>query len=253
MDLITFLRHFFQAQRCQLKYVTEDELTVTLTKSLDQSLMNRPFYWHYMEKMNKEGQPYTLAFTTNPRKQKKATEMIHFGSPRLQQIFNHLQTYEKYTQLFQRIETYQNTPLYPWLLLNIKITYKGLQSREELFSLGLNLVNGQMKEQMLENIAHMPFKQTISDFCYCMNPLINFKQGYGRMMKVIEQYIESQNHPWIDESIAAFNEEVDLIHYFYTKKDAPESIALEIDRAKKQLLPKIIVDIINGGIFYLTE
>ena len=32
--------------------------------------------------------------------------------------------------------------LHPWLLLNICIMYEGKQKKEELFSIGLNLING---------------------------------------------------------------------------------------------------------------
>ena len=42
-------------------------MTVQLTIELDKELMNRPFYWHYLEKTGGVPNPMKLTFITDPK------------------------------------------------------------------------------------------------------------------------------------------------------------------------------------------
>src|SRR5690625_910542 len=136
--LLKFLKTFFLTNGCIVNSLSKDTISIKLTKELDLFMMNRPFYWHYMDKMGKQGETMSLTLTTNPHTKQPGTEFIHFGSPRYQQIINHLQINETLIKLYESVYTDKSTPLFPWFLTNIKITYKGNQIREELFSIGLN-------------------------------------------------------------------------------------------------------------------
>src|SRR5699024_6530482 len=118
-----FLVRYFTAHDCQLLHNENGVLTVQLTEAMDKVLMNRPFYWHYIKKIGYEGDPMQLTLITNPDKQDEKGEWIHYGSPRLQQIFNHLRTNEKHAKLFQQLNVSGKTALYPWLVVNVKISY----------------------------------------------------------------------------------------------------------------------------------
>ena len=85
-DLHGFLHDFFQMHDCDILESNDGLLSVQLTRELDEALMNRPFYWHYMDKMNQAGEPYSLHLDVNEKQQGENREWIHFGSPRLQQI-----------------------------------------------------------------------------------------------------------------------------------------------------------------------
>ena len=67
-----------------------DYLTVQLTIELDKELMNRPFYWHYLEKTGGVPNPDRLTFITDSQNAPTNIkgETIHFGSPRLHQMLN---------------------------------------------------------------------------------------------------------------------------------------------------------------------
>ena len=129
-DLHQFLVTFFQAHQCKLIVNQPGLLKIQLTKEMDKALMNRPFYWHYIERMGQEGEPMQLTLMTDTKQKHENAEWIHFGSPRLQQIMNYLKKTSKYTKLFQVVDTKVNTPLYPWLVINLKITYAGKQQKE---------------------------------------------------------------------------------------------------------------------------
>src|SRR5699024_7379217 len=87
-DLNTFLYTYFTLHQCQVNTETDGLLHVQLTEEMDKVLMNRPFYWHYIKQMDRKGEPMCLTLITDTNKSDEQGEIIHFGSPRLQQIMN---------------------------------------------------------------------------------------------------------------------------------------------------------------------
>lgn len=53
---------------------------------MDEEIMNRPFYWHYMTKMNRPGDPMQLLFT-NTSHSKEGGIYLHAGTPKLHTIY----------------------------------------------------------------------------------------------------------------------------------------------------------------------
>ncbi|GAB3052061.1 YqhG family protein [Virgibacillus ainsalahensis] len=251
-NLHAFLQDYFRAHHCELLKIEDGMFTIQLTEDMDRALMNRPFYWHYVKKTGHEGMPMQLTLISNPDKRGEKGEWVHFGSPRLQQILEHLKQQEKHTKLFQKVQTSANTPLYPWLVINIKISYTGKQKRDEIFSIGLHLVNGMMKLEMMEKLKQLPLQMKISDYCYTISPMIKLNSGYLRIQSVIDNYIENQTHEWADQSIIELEEEIEMLHYFYAQESNKEQIDKELNEIKERYEPSITYKIINGGIFYLT-
>lgn len=248
-----FLETYFKTHNCEILSNEEGVLAVQLTEDMDKTLMNRPFYWHYIKSIGQAGEPMKLSLITNPHKRDEQGEWIHFGSPRLQQIINHLRTNEKYIKLFQTVHTTVNTALFPWLLTNIKISYKGKQKKDELFSIGLNLVNGLMKVDMMHLLEELPLNKMISDYCYPISPIIKLKSGYYRIEKVIDNYIQDQDHVWADEALQTIDEEIEMVEHFYTNENDHEQKLKEVEAIQERYTPIITYEVINGGIVYLTE
>src|SRR5690625_6064517 len=109
IDIISFLHQFFLAHQCTILSIGANHLHVQLTKELDQALMNRPFYWQYIEATGRLGEPKSLAFTTNMTEESTQMEWIHHGSPRLHQIYEYIQKNNRIIQLFEVHQTNQNT------------------------------------------------------------------------------------------------------------------------------------------------
>ena len=252
-NLHDFLQKYFLLHQCEIMTDQEGILSVQLNEQMDKALMNRPFYWHYMKSSGQTGEPASLTFITDPAKREHQGEWIHFGSPRLQQVFNHLKTANNHIKLFQKVEAQQNTPLYPWLLINLKISYKGKYNKDELFSIGLNLINGMMKTNMMEILQDIPLNQTISDFCYPISPLIKVQSGFLRITAVIEDYLKNQTHDWAEESIYTLNEEIQMVQHFYDRSIEEDQLAKEMSDLEKRYTPTISYSIINGGLIYLQQ
>lgn len=250
-NLNDFLVRYFQSHNCSILKNENGILTVQLNEKMDKLLMNRPFYWHYVKSTGQKGQPMDLTFITNPIHKDDQGEWIHFGSPRLQQILNHLKTTERYTKLFEQVKTSERTPLYPWLVINMQISYQGKQKKDEIISIGLNLINGMMKINMMEFLQSLPLHTIIPDYCYTISPLIRLKSGFLRIENVILKYLEQQPSSWVEESRRNLQEELETLKHFYHDDPNNEMMQREMEEIQERYTPSITLNVINGGIFYL--
>lgn len=56
----SFLKRFFTANQCDITEEQNGKMSVQLTVEMDKALMNRPFYWQYVETTGKVGEPKKL-------------------------------------------------------------------------------------------------------------------------------------------------------------------------------------------------
>ncbi|WP_337020615.1 YqhG family protein, partial [Oceanobacillus massiliensis] len=63
-DLNVFLCDYFTAKNCSIIENKDGILQIQLNEHMDRELMNRPFYWHYIKKMGREGDPMQLTLIT---------------------------------------------------------------------------------------------------------------------------------------------------------------------------------------------
>ncbi|MDC3413408.1 YqhG family protein [Aquibacillus sp. 3ASR75-11] len=261
-NLHDFLVNYFVTNQCEIIENENGRMKVQLTDKMDEALMNRPFYWQYVKKLGYPGEPMQVTFITNPDRKDEEGEWVHFGSPRLHQIFKTLTTQGKYTKQFERVSTNQKTALVPWLVTNIKISYKGKQKKNEMLSVGLHLINGTMVTGMMDSLHSRSFQSSISDFCYTITPIIRLKSGYQRIVQQIEKWILQQEHTWAKESIERMEEEKVLLKHFYEngqeldeeEKESTKAIMeQELKDIEDRFKPEIALDVVNGGIFYLSQ
>src|SRR5699024_5424512 len=145
------------------------------------------------------------------------------------------------------------TPLYPWLLTNIKITYKGNQVREELFSIGLNLINGQMKTNMMDLLESHSLERSISDYCHCISPLITLANGYRRIEDVMLNYIKEQDFMWSDRALQTMADEIAMLDYFFKHDKSDQQYHIEKTKIHERFSPTVTITVISAGMLYLTE
>lgn len=251
--ITTFLKQFFEENDCAVEEAEPGILRVSLSVPMDKAFMNRPFYWQYMESTGQKGEPMTVSFITDKEKRQENGEWVPFGSPRLQQINQYLEKNARFTRLFQALDVHEKTMLQPWLLTNYCIIYEGKQKKEEMFSIGLNLINGTIVFNMMEHLSTISLDPSISDHCYTVSPLIKFNSAFLRIEKYMDQYIEKQNHEWASASLALLEEEINMINYFYQESEHEEDRNQEINAVTKRFYPKIHHHVISGGLLYLDQ
>ena len=183
-EIHSYLRRFFTTAHCEIMTDTNEYMTVQLTIDMDKMLMNRPYYWHYIEKTGGEPNPQKLTMIFDAGKIGDLQgELLHFGSPRLHQIFSAAKKYGRFIRLFEdRPGTVHNhTPLIPWVCLNLKISYICDRRKDMFRSLGVNLINGMFVEEFHQKILRQQVKLTakIPDFSLLFHLYLNRKAESG--------------------------------------------------------------------------
>ncbi|MBM7660867.1 hypothetical protein JOC85_001639 [Bacillus mesophilus] len=259
-DIHRFLERYFIANECEILENAVGYLDVQLTIDLDKELMNRPFYWHYLEKTGGTPNPAKLSFITDPTREMvdRKGEPVYFGSPRLHQIFQSTKKLAGYIRLYEQVKqtnfTQKSTPLHPWLGLNLKISYQSDQTRDVILSVGLSLINGMIIDHFQDQLVSLDLTPKIPDFCFTLTPIIKPQSGITRVKQTIQSIIDHDDHTWAIEARDRWQKDLKLLDHFYEDiEEKPESYEVEKQALKEQYEPKVKVNIINGGIFYLSQ
>ncbi|WP_282140573.1 YqhG family protein [Cytobacillus oceanisediminis] len=257
-EIHKFLERYFHANGCEIIDKGPGYMTVQLTIDLDKELMNRPFYWHYLEKTGGVPNPMQLTLITNQQLAPAHIkgEVIHFGSPRLHQIFHSARNLAGYIRLYEnhREAPGMQVPLRPWLGMNVRVSYQCDRKRDVFKSIGLQLINGQMVESFHDRLLGMSLTPKIPDYSFTLSPLIMPGSGVFRVANFIKSVIEQEEHLWADEARKRWQKDLSLLEHFYEDaEEKGESYENEKSALQEQYEPKINISIINGGLFYLTD
>ncbi|MCZ0754645.1 YqhG family protein [Anoxybacillus sp. J5B_2022] len=257
-EIQQFLERYFCANDCDIIENEDGYITVQLTVAMDKELMNRPFYWHYIERTGGTPAPMQLTLITKQNEKTKTLngEQLHFGSPRLHQIFQSAQRHGSYIRLYEEANAsvQSSVPLHPWLGINAKISYQCDRKKDTILSLGLHLITGTIVEQFHEKLQKLPLTPKIPDYCFTISPIIKPQSGMARLEQYIGKKIEQDDHTWAEQAIARWNEDLALLDHFYEEmEEKPECYYMEKQALEEQYKPKITISIINGGLFYLQQ
>ncbi|RDU35132.1 hypothetical protein DRW41_19475 [Neobacillus piezotolerans] len=256
-EIHKFLLEYFRANDCEVSGQSPGHLTIQLTEEIDKELMNRPFYWHYLEKTGGVPNPMSVTFITDPEKSPPELkgEQIHFGSPRLHQIFESSKKLARFTRQYHSHTSGMKTPLLPWLCLNVNVSYTCDRKRDVLRSVGLHLINGRIVEGFHEKLLSIPLTPKIPDYSYTISPLIKPKSGFVRVENYLRSGIEQEDHSWADAAHERWAKDEHLLDHFYEglTVDDSESYRTEKTALREQYEPKVAISLVNGGLFYLKE
>lgn len=251
LNVKQFTKQYFKAHHCAVTEEDNGVLNVQLTEEMDKKIMNRPFYWHYIKATHNKGVPQTLLLGIHDPYDDPKVEPIYYGSTRFQQILNDLTKDTHFIQAFESVHTTENKAMYPWLLINIKVSYNSMQTKDEIFSLGLNLITGKIVVNMMEHLQETQMSSTISSLCYILSPIITQESGFKRLEHILDVYLEEQSHTWAIRSMQAMEDELHLLNMFYEKETKEKRT--EMTAIKKRYEPAIVFRVMSGGIIYLKE
>ncbi len=254
-EIHNFLERYFIANECEILENKSGYMNVQLTIDLDKELMNRPFYWHYLEKTGGVPNPMKLSLITDPNIAPKDIkgENMHFGSPRLHHIFESTKKLAGYIRLYEKsVFVQKQTPLKPWIGLNLKVSYQCDRKKDVFHSIGLNLINGQFVENFHDNLLQLELTPKIPDYSFTLSPLIMPKSGLKRIENYLKEKINGEEHSWAEEAKKRWQKDLNLLEHFYKdSEEKGESYEIEKQALTDQYEPKINISIINGGLFYL--
>lgn len=252
----TYMQQFFKENQCPILSHHPHYLIVQLTIEMDKRIMNRPYYWQYVESTGEEPNPAQLTFITDKNQlvENVRGEVIHFGSPRLHQLFQVTNELGAFVQMYERTEVNPNVQpiLTPWLGVNYKIAYYCDQTKERLYSLGINLMTGEIRDGFHESLLEKDLTATVSANSFQLPYIITPLRALERLDGLIEQHIQQDDHTWAEEAKKRWEKDLAVLEFFYEGVDnRPESYEIEKEALARQYEAHIKIDIIGGGLFYL--
>ncbi|MFT8317460.1 MAG: YqhG family protein [Sporolactobacillus sp.] len=253
-EIHDYLIRFFSASGCTLLPASRpgSPIKVKLTEKMDQLLMNRPFYWHYIKQIGGTPETATLLLRTND--QSKEGEFLHFGAPRLHQIFDTAKKLGPYIRLYQKIPEGRASALEPWIGINMKISYQCDLKKDRVSSMGLQLINGTMIEGFQEMLGKLDLSPRLPNYLYTLRPLITVESGIKRIARHIEDRLKAEPIDWANDAGSRWIHDQELLNSFYEHQDQkPESYFQEKEALKQQYQPRIEASLINAGLFYLQS
>ncbi|TGA96408.1 hypothetical protein E4665_15750 [Sporolactobacillus shoreae] len=252
-EILDFLTRFFKTSGCTLLPTeTGGQLKVKLSEEMDQLLMNRPFYWHYIRQTGGIPETATLLFRTDEKSDDG--ELIYFGSPRLHQIFEVAKKLAPFVRIYQEPLIHSSPALEPWLCLNMKISDQCDLKRDRIYSVGLQLINGTLVEGFHEILSKLTLSPKAPDYCYTLSPLITVRSGIRRVEKLIESELRCEPSDWSDSAGKRWERDQELLDSFYElETEKPEAYFQEKEALKAQYQPRTVIRLINAGLFYLQS
>ncbi len=250
----SYLQTFFQETNCPILTEHPHYMTVQLTIDMDKKIMNRPYYWQYVESSGGEPNPAQLTLITDRASLREDIkgEVIHFGSPRLNLLFKATRELGAFVQMYERSDNITETILTPWLGVNYKVSYFCDQTKEMLYSLGVNLMTGVVVENFQEKLRELELDSESPENTFKLPFVIKPARALERFEEFVEQMILRDDHTWAEEAKARWQSDLEVLEYFYVDmKDKPECYELEKKAMEEQYSPRIKLEAINGGLFYL--
>lgn len=250
-----YLQTFFQETNCPILTEHPHYLVVQLTEEMDKKIMNRPYYWQYVESAGIEPAPLQLTLITDRTNLEDDIkgEMIHFGSPRLSLLFEATKDLGAFVKLYEYTEHRNDIILTPWLGVNYKISYYCNHTKEMIYSLGINLLTGRVVENFQEELKNRELHADIPENAFTVPYIIKPARALDRLDILVEEMIIEDDHSWAKAAEARWLRDLEVLEYFYVDSvTKPESYELEKKALEEQYTPRIKVDMVNGGLFYLS-
>ena len=310
-QLRDYVNRFLEATECHVLDSHPAYLTVRLSPEADKALMNRPYYWSFVERtgadpetvsltfvfdqeqfdqMNEQrsrsqsstgassdtastpiraGQDSILAryFGTSPSPSQLRTrhEPITFGCGRLNQIFASTKDKGAFVHLYEQPHDTSLTPGRPatyisYLAVNYKVEYMCDTKRDELHSLGICLSTGEVLEHFYDRTQNLQLSPKLPAHTH-INDMLSLTRAVTELEQVLERYVKAQDHRWASQAEHRMYDELDRIRSYYQEmiQNSNEEERANIQREYRarqdeiawQYKPRVLVSVVNCGIFHL--
>ncbi|NLW56188.1 MAG: hypothetical protein GX050_06170 [Firmicutes bacterium] len=141
----------------------------------------------------------------------------------------------------------------PYLLANFTLSYRTDELWEELLSLGLDMVSGEITPKFLpllsaaEAVAGIPAGEI-------QTPQYSMEEAFTLFQEAVQRWALSKEGRWIEEARQRYEEELYCLYQYY-HDDRREKVDFE-HRARElydQFRPRVLVQLVNLGLIYLPE
>lgn len=259
----SFVERYLTANDCQIIESTPDMIEAQLTVEVDQDLLNRPMYWMYVKTMQLPPNPvqFRFYFTKTEASREIYSDYFFYGSPRLTQMMQSAQKHGRFVRLYQQPTRkhllWNDSQGYePILSIYFRIAYICDQKRDRLCNLAINLHTGEIRENFYPWCRKQQWTRQLPPSRYIKHFRLSLAEAVGECEYQLQSQLEQEDQSWAREAQKRLQEECRRIEAYY-----PEQTNAEIEQEKKQRLretiwqyqPRIEIDVVNAGIFYVEE
>lgn len=265
-DTRTYVERYLLGMQCRIIESSPGHIQVRLSEQADRDLVNRPFYWSYVEKLGLEPQPVTLTFIFDPEKTPPDIrgERIFPGSTRLEHIFQSACQHGRFVRLYEDVPLNLRSPrgsrpYIPWLNVNYKIEWISEKLRSEIHSLGIQLLDGTIDDHFYSNLVSRRWTPRLPSHRYITEAKLSLSDAVNELEFYMQGYLDQVDDTWAKEAKARMQEELERLAQYYEETPShmdEEAFQAEYERrireTKWQYQPRIEVTVVNAGLFYLA-
>ncbi|MGA9174969.1 MAG: YqhG family protein [Thermoactinomyces sp.] len=260
-----FTERYLMLNDCHILESGPTYLITQLSIHADKDLLNRPFYWMYVERMNLPPQPIRLSLIFDPDNHPEEIrgEHLFYGAPRFTKILHSAQKHGRFVRLYEEPGSYQRygdltKPYTPWLAVNYKVSYVCDQKRDRLFCLGINLHDGTIQEGFYQMIKDRQWTNKLPAKRYTIEPQLKVVEAVGELEYYLEETIRNEDQTWAEEADKRLRMELEQLESFYPDES---SLSDELSKEKKQrreeivwqFHPRVEIEVVNSGLFYVDS
>ncbi|MBM7563642.1 YqhG family protein [Paenibacillus sacheonensis] len=193
-------------------------------------------------------------------------EDLHYGSRRLEQLFQSAKIGGNYLCLFQEPEKRTSHPLHStaysaWLGVNMKVEFLCDMKREEIHSFGISLATGQCLEQFSDRLLQQRMTPKLPPNVHTAKNAITLNKAASIAEGTLERKLRTYDYSWADAASKRLDEELSTVRHYYepliegAEEENRAPIAEQYERRQEEIRwqyePRVSVSAINCGIFYL--
>lgn len=250
---------------CHVIESTPEMINVQLSIEADQALLNRPFYWMYVEQMNLPANPVQFRFFFTESKESKGfySDYLFYGAPRFTQMLDSAQKHGRFVRLYQQSQSrerfFHSTKGYhPFLAIHYRISYICDQKKDRICYLAIDLQTGEINPAFYTWAKEQQWTHQLPPARFLYPTQLSFAEAVGRCEAYIQKQIEEEDHTWAKKASERLTEEYQQIESYYSEDD----VMTEDQQAEKkqrlqettwQFSPRVEINVINAGLFYLES
>lgn len=193
-------------------------------------------------------------------------EELHYGSRKLEQLFESAKGGGSYVCLFQEPDKRTSRPLQSvaysaWLGINLKIEFACDRKREEFCSLGVSLTTGQCAEHFYDRLLELRLTPRLPPNVYIAKNAVTLHKAAAAIEHCVERRLKSYDFSWAVSAAARLQDELETITHYYdpiiqaAEEEQRQAIMEQYERRRNEIRwqyePRVAVSAINCGIFYL--
>lgn len=264
-EIRTFTERYLQHHDCQIIESAPTHLITQLSIDADKDLLNRPFYWMYVEKMNLQPQPARFCFIFDQENHPPDLkgEYLFYGSPRFTQIMSSAQKHGQFVRLYQQPSgwsryNYVSRPYTPWLNVNFKISYICDQKKDRISYLGIHLQNGTIREDFYQQVQNLSWTPKLPARRHTITPRLTIAEAVGELEYYLQEQLVNEDLTWAEQAKERLDLELSQLDSFYPDESAMSDEILKEKRQRRtetiwQYHPRVEVMVINAGLFYMED